>query len=229
MEKLCSYCVHLLLAFSGRSDRISLYRTASKFCPVSPGSQGIQDRISAAVSLFPRDFSYEKNTGNRSAVVDVVINLDHLPQRSEDVHVLSQQMSLGGCAIILLILSAISKFPIFLSSVGTGAYGDFVRNSLAQRGIHSPIPLPCGTTDAATASWKQTASGPLCVLSRAEYLFERSWFDAIDASQGGAAFTSADWRLRRPPAPILSAIWKSIRNLRCFSLRGPASPGSSRP
>ena len=33
-----------------------------------------------------------------SAVVDVVIHLPHLPEKSEDVHVTSQKMSLGGCA-----------------------------------------------------------------------------------------------------------------------------------
>lgn len=78
-----------------------------------------------------------------SAVVDVVIHLPHLPEKSEDVHVTSQKMSLGGCAYNAVgIRSGILKFRIFLFSSGNRAYGDFVRNALAERGIVSPVPKP---------------------------------------------------------------------------------------
>ena len=33
-----------------------------------------------------------------STVVDVIINLDHLPRTAEDVNVSGQQMAMGGCA-----------------------------------------------------------------------------------------------------------------------------------
>lgn len=49
-----------------------------------------------------------------SAVVDVVIHLPHLPEKSEDVHVTSQKMSLGGCAYNASDTIRILKFRIFL-------------------------------------------------------------------------------------------------------------------
>ena len=58
-----------------------------------------------------------------SAVVDVIINLDHLPGKEEDVHVLSQQMSLGGCAyntFEIIRHFAVPCIPFF--PVGTGIY-----------------------------------------------------------------------------------------------------------
>ena len=71
-----------------------------------------------------------------SAVVDVVIHLPHLPEKSEDVHVTSQKMSLGGCAYNASDTIRHFKVPyIPFFPVGTGAYGDFVRNALAERGI----------------------------------------------------------------------------------------------
>ena len=33
-----------------------------------------------------------------STVTDVIIHVDHLPKTSEDIHVIGQTMSLGGCA-----------------------------------------------------------------------------------------------------------------------------------
>ena len=69
-----------------------------------------------------------------SAVVDVVIHLPHLPEKSEDVHVTSQKMSLGGCAYNASDTIRHFKVPyIPFFPVGTGAYGDFVRNALAER------------------------------------------------------------------------------------------------
>lgn len=78
-----------------------------------------------------------------SAVVDVIITLDHLPGRSEDVHVKTQTMSLGGCAYNtsdIIRHFGVPYIPFF--PVGKGAYGDFVKNHLAMRGITSPIPTP---------------------------------------------------------------------------------------
>lgn len=49
-----------------------------------------------------------------SAVVDVVIHLPHLPEKSEDVHVTSQKMSLEAVPIMRRIRSGILKFRIFL-------------------------------------------------------------------------------------------------------------------
>ena len=66
-----------------------------------------------------------------STVVDVIINVDHLPTTQEDVHVISQHMSLGGCAFNTSDMIRHFEVPyILFSPVGTGAYGEFVRMSL---------------------------------------------------------------------------------------------------
>ena len=90
-----------------------------------------------------------------SAVVDVVIHLPHLPEKSEDVHVTSQKMSLGGCAYNASDTIRHFKVPyIPFFPVGTGAYGDFVRNALAERGIVSPVPMLLKSTAYTFAVWR---------------------------------------------------------------------------
>lgn len=119
-----------------------------------------------------------------SAVVDVIINLNHLPGKSEDVHVLSQQMSLGGCAYNtsdIIRHFGVPYIPFF--PVGTGAYGDFVRSSLASRGITSPIPTPNQDNGCCYCFVEEDGERTFVSYHGAEYLFERSWFDMLDASE----------------------------------------------
>lgn len=120
-----------------------------------------------------------------STVVDIVINLeDHLPKTSEDVHVKSQHMSLGGCAYN--VSDSIRHFDIpytLFSPVGTGTYGHFVRESLKERGIVSPIPTP--DQDNGCCYCFVEASGERTFISYhgAEYLFYKEWFDLINPEE----------------------------------------------
>ena len=66
-----------------------------------------------------------------STVIDVIIQIDHLPSAQEDVHVQHQHMSLGGCAYNVSDMIRHFGVPYTLfSPVGTGAYGDFVRTQI---------------------------------------------------------------------------------------------------
>ena len=78
-----------------------------------------------------------------STVVDVIIYLEHLPKTSEDVHVLRQTMSLGGCAYNVSDMIRLFGVPYTLfSPVGHGTYGHFVREALKEKGVETPLPTP---------------------------------------------------------------------------------------
>ena len=77
-----------------------------------------------------------------STVVDVIIRLDHLPRTAEDVNVEGQQMSMGGCAYNAAMLLRHMGVPHCLfSPVGTGAYGDFVREHFQRRNMEVLLPV----------------------------------------------------------------------------------------
>ena len=119
-----------------------------------------------------------------SAVVDVVIHLPHLPEKSEDVHVTSQKMSLGGCAYNASDTIRHFKVPyIPFFPVGTGAYGDFVRNALAERGIVSPVPKPETENGCCYCFVEDDGERTFACYHGAEYRFQKEWFDALDASE----------------------------------------------
>ncbi len=101
-----------------------------------------------------------------STVADIIINLDHLPTTSADVNIVSQEMSLGGCAYNVSNMIHLFEVPYRLfSPVGTGLYGDFVRNQLAAKGLASPCRRLIRPTAAATALSKKAAKEPLSVIT----------------------------------------------------------------
>lgn len=116
-----------------------------------------------------------------STVVDVIINLvDHLPRTGEDVHIRSQHMSLGGCAYN--VSDSIRHFQVpytLFSPVGTGAYGDFIREELRKRNISSPIPTPDLDNGCCYCFVESTGERTFISYHGAEYLFRKEWFDLV--------------------------------------------------
>ena len=73
-----------------------------------------------------------------STCVDIIINVDHLPKTEEDIHPFSQSMALGGCAYNAAnIIRQFGAPHTFISPVGTGVYGDYVRKELKQKGFQT--------------------------------------------------------------------------------------------
>lgn len=118
-----------------------------------------------------------------STVVDVIIHVDHLPQTQEDVHVLRQRMSLGGCAYNVSDMIRHFQVPyILFSPVGSGAYGDFVRAELSRRGVSTPIPSPEAENGCCYCFVELDGERTFLSYHGAEYRFERSWFQIPDDS-----------------------------------------------
>ncbi|MGI5172217.1 carbohydrate kinase family protein [Treponema sp. OMZ 840] len=116
-----------------------------------------------------------------STVADVIIHIDELPRRAEDVHVIDQKLQLGGCAYN--VASAIRKSGVpctLCSPVGTGAYGDFVRKALKENGI--PIFTDVEDKDNGCCYCFIDKTGERTFMSwhGAEYVFNPDWMDKAD-------------------------------------------------
>ena len=118
-----------------------------------------------------------------SAVCDIVIPVDHLPSRSEDINLYQQDMSLGGCAFN--VCNCLRHFGIpfipFLP-VGSGIYGRFVRESLEERGITSFCPAPEAENGCCYCLVEPDGERTFLCYHGAEYLFEEGWFSMLEES-----------------------------------------------
>lgn len=124
-----------------------------------------------------------------STVADIIINLDFLPSTADDVHVKSQTMSLGGCAhnVADMIRHFGVPFTLF-SPVGTGLYGDFVRNQLAAKGLASPMPTPDMANGCCYCFVEESGERTFIVDHGAEYLFYKEWFDQLNLDKLSCAY-----------------------------------------
>ncbi len=116
-----------------------------------------------------------------STCADVIVQVPHLPTRGEDVEIFHQELRLGGCAYNVSSILRHFKIPCTLCSpVGTGIYGDFVRNELQKQGIpifyyNANVPNGCCyclVDDSGERSF-------LCEHG-AEYLFDKNNFSSFD-------------------------------------------------
>lgn len=118
-----------------------------------------------------------------SAVCDIVIPVDHLPARSEDINLYQQDMSLGGCAFN--VCDCLNHFGIpfipFLP-VGSGVYGRFVREKLEKRGITSFCPAPEAENGCCYCLVEPDGERTFLCYHGAEYLFEEAWFSMLERS-----------------------------------------------
>lgn len=117
-----------------------------------------------------------------SAVADVIIALeDALPVTGQDIHARSQQLRLGGCAYNTFDMIRHFQEPcIPFFSVGTGAYGDFVRGELQKRGICSPIPAPDEENGCCYCFIEPDGERTFISYHGVEYRFYPEWFALID-------------------------------------------------
>ena len=124
-----------------------------------------------------------------STVADIIINLDVLPTTTQDVHIKSQTMSLGGCAYNVSDMIRHFEVPcILFSPVGTGLYGDFVRKQLAAKGLTSPVPTPDQSNGCCYCFVEESGERTFIVDHGAEYLFYKEWFELLPIEELGSAY-----------------------------------------
>ena len=119
-----------------------------------------------------------------STVVDMIINVDHLPTTKADIHISSQMASMGGCAYN--VSDTVRNFgtpSVLFSPVGSGIYGDFVRNGLRKKGLISPIPPVDMDNGCCYCFVEESGERTFVSYHGAEYLIQSEWLEEIDVEE----------------------------------------------
>lgn len=118
-----------------------------------------------------------------SAVCDILIPVEHLPSRSEDINIYHQDMSLGGCAFNVCdcLRHFGASFLPFLP-MGGGIYGRFVKEELLKRNIVSACPQTQAVSGCCYCLVEPDGERTFLCYHGAEYLFEEGWFETLERS-----------------------------------------------
>ena len=116
-----------------------------------------------------------------STVADVVVRTPLLPQRGEDVNIISQRISLGGCAYnAFQIASLTGTAPCTLfSPVGMGVWGDWVFAALQKQGVASAVPRVEEANGCCYCLVEPDGERTFLCEHGAEYRFRPEWFDLL--------------------------------------------------
>ena len=157
-----------------------------------------------------------------SAVVDVIVHLeDHVPVRGEDVHAVSQEMRMGGCAyntsdtIRHFQVPYIPFFPI-----GTGTYGDFVRKSFEKQGI--PVILPTPDMDNGCCYCLIEKDGERSFISwhGAEYRIRKEWFSLLSGEELHSIYICG-LEIEEPTGPNIVSYLETVKDIPIYFAPGP--------
>ncbi|MEG2349692.1 MAG: PfkB family carbohydrate kinase, partial [Hungatella sp.] len=113
-----------------------------------------------------------------STCVDIMIKIDHLPHSQENLHPTSQSMALGGCAYNVASILNLFEIPhTFISPVGGGIYGDYVKKHLEQQGISIPIYLPEQENGCCYCLVEASGERTFMSYHGVEYRFQKEWMN----------------------------------------------------
>lgn len=124
-----------------------------------------------------------------STCVDVILNVDRLPQTGDDAHILSQTFSVGGCAWnVSSVLRLMDAPHTLISPVGGGIFGDFVAKYMEEHAV--PVRLRFPQQENGCCYCFVDPSGERTFLSRhgVEYSFQKEWMKSCPAGDYSIAY-----------------------------------------
>ncbi|TDL37514.1 carbohydrate kinase family protein [Macrococcoides bohemicum] len=115
-----------------------------------------------------------------STVADIMIYMDKLPTSQGDEHIKKQMMAVGGCAFnVVNVLHQMGVDYTFISPVGTGMYGDFVKKELNRLDIQSEIHLS-GANGCCYCFVEENGDRTFLSHHGVEYSFNPEWVTDLD-------------------------------------------------
>lgn len=119
-----------------------------------------------------------------STVVDIIVQIPRLPKTKEDIHIIQQEMTLGGCAWNAASILSLFQIPFSLCSpIGNGFYGDFVAHELEMRGISSILPRVEEANGCCYCFVEEDGERTFLCEHGAEYKFQPKWFSSLDPAK----------------------------------------------
>jgi sugar/nucleoside kinase (ribokinase family) len=123
-----------------------------------------------------------------STVVDVILSIPAIPGRGEDVNITGMEYRIGGCAYNVFMALRLFDSPALLCSpVGSGFYGDMVREHMEKEGLRAFVSLE-GKNGCCYCLVEPDGERSFLSHHGVEYLFSRSWMEKIDFSQADSVF-----------------------------------------
>jgi sugar/nucleoside kinase (ribokinase family) len=141
--------------------------------------------------------------GLASAVVDLVLQVDHLPEPGGDVLASSSRTAVGGGLTALRAAAADGLAAVYAGGHGTGPFGDLVRAALADLGIQPALsPTPDEDSGFSVVLVDRTGERTFATTVGAEGHLTARQLGVLRLRPGDAVYISG-YDLAYPHGPVL--------------------------
>lgn len=124
-----------------------------------------------------------------AAMLDIVMQIEELPERGADVYADSQTMSVGGCAYNVADILKHFEVPYTLfAPVGTGMYADMVNRKLKAAGHESPVHSEKRDNGYCLCLVEKDGERTFITLPGIECTFEKEWFDQLNVEEYNSVY-----------------------------------------
>lgn len=119
-----------------------------------------------------------------STALDIIINLPKIPLTSEDVHIQSQTLSIGGCAYNAAFVLSLFDLPhLFCSPVGSGMYGNYVAQQMQKNKMTPFVRIPEKDNGCCYCFVEKNGERTFLSFHGVEYSFSKEWLLHVDLSE----------------------------------------------
>lgn len=156
-----------------------------------------------------------------AAMLDIVMQIDKLPQTGEDVCVKNQEMTVGGCAYNAAdIMNHFNIDFTLFAPLGTGAYADIIRRKLQEKGHASLLEVNEKDNGYCLCMVEADGERTFLTLPGVECSFKREWFNSLNTDEYDSAYICG-YQLEREDGSDIIDFLENNRNLKVYYAPGP--------
>lgn len=156
-----------------------------------------------------------------AAMLDIVMKIDSLPGRGEDIYAASQEMTVGGCAYN--VADIIKRFGVpytLFAPVGDGFYAGFVSERLKENGHESPVHAANIDNGYCLCLVESDGERTFITLPGVECQFRKEWFSLIHPSEYDAVYV-AGYEIDGEGGEVIIDFLEENRNMTLYYAPGP--------
>jgi sugar/nucleoside kinase (ribokinase family) len=127
-----------------------------------------------------------------AAMLDITLNIHHLPKTGDDLSVTNQSINVGGCAYnAARILQNFHRPFTLFAPIGTGPNADIIKARLQEQHIVPPVQDPDLDNGACWCLVEADGERTFLTLNGAECFFKPEWFENLDSSAYSCVYVSS--------------------------------------
>lgn len=124
-----------------------------------------------------------------ATMLDIILEVNSLPQKGKDIYAKNQSIAIGGCAYNVANIMKILDIPYTLfSPIGTGIYSNIIQSQLNTIGLQSLLTIDNSDNGYCLCLVEKDGERTFITIPGIESSFQENWFNQIFADDYSSVY-----------------------------------------